>query len=379
MFVYIKCRCGRSLRAQRSPEPSTITCWSCGRPVKVPAFRETGGPRPISRLRQLFALGYGETFAAAALMALATVPILMVPRFGMIAALTILTVWTTFYLRRIERSGTQPTPNAEPEPATIIPWPTRIAAFTGRFVLALIFTIGFTIPFALADETAQREPTTPLLRSYVVPIGAFVLWLLLPFLAFLIVARRGNERLGVWSALGSAWKRKGILLTTLFLFPFVFIALEAVLVGIFYATELLVVFVYDLFPVPEPLAITELGSVVKMPEEQRGVVLKMNMALETYLQGLKEGATLLASIPMSLFRGLEPRLRLALILGSPTNEAYLITRIGISYAGLAFSFFILAIQARLLGRIAWPIDQQEKLKQKLEGETVPTTEPSPVA
>ena len=106
MFVYLKCRCGRSLRARRSPTAGFVQCWDCGAEVKVRPYRPPR--RATARVGDLMATEEADRFAAIALLAIAIAAVLPLPIVGPPLALGLLTAGAVYYVRRLD-------PDEDPE------------------------------------------------------------------------------------------------------------------------------------------------------------------------------------------------------------------------------------------------------------------------
>lgn len=365
MFAYVKCTCGRTLRAQRSPERVTIQCWECGAEVVVRPYREVG-ENPIVRVRRVLDTGRLEAFAALVLLALGTVAALLLPRIGLPAGLAVMAGAAILYLGRIEEPGREAEAAAGGPPPPPKPL-ARLGLEVGRGLLALGFAAGMALPFWLADGSHEVESTRPHLPGWGTLILALAIWLILPVVIYCLTARDGEGRLGARRALATLPRQRWRTLAALLAFPLAVALLEGAIVGAHAAVgRHLEYLAADLLPLPE-------GTVVRY-----GAIMKNRVELyespggaALYLGGLRRGATLVGAIPMSLPRGLEAKVSPRLFSIS-SREYYLLARLGLSTGILFVLYATLAWQSRTLGSISEPADEPVG-----QGETVEEPAPEP--
>ncbi|RUL81612.1 hypothetical protein [Tautonia sociabilis] len=371
MFAYVKCKkCGRTLRAQRSPNRTTIRCWDCRSEVVVPRFRSPDGPKPVARLRGAMNSARGESIAAIILLALAATAAIAVPRAGGVLALGLLISTALGYIRRIEEPGRALESEEEAEASGRADW--RPGRLLGRLILASVFVVGLVAVPWLADGSRQLEYVAPVLPPPTLPVVGLLLWLILPFVVFLLTARDEHGPIGPRRALAAAFRRRWRTLGAL-LAPLVAIAVvEAALLGGLLLLGDLPVFVLDLFPVGEgdrvETGIYVLDNSVEFDRTEG--------ALKVYVEGLGRGATLLGSVPTSFRRGLQPRL-IVPAYGELKSEGYVIARLLVAMLGFLTAFAALAIQSTWLGRIglAAPRPEEEQPEDEAEAEAEGDREP----
>ncbi|MEW4569453.1 hypothetical protein AB1L88_16430 [Tautonia sp. JC769] len=341
MFTFVKCPCGRTLRAQRSPERTTVQCWDCKAEVKVPRYRSPDGPRPIARLRGAMKEAWAETAAGVILLALAVVAMMAIPVVGGWLGLALL-VWAAIvYLRRIEEVGRLEQEAVGPD-APPSSWRGGLA----KVMLALLLVAAFITPLWSFDGSRQTEYTPPIVPAPWPLVVLLGMALLLPILAFALVVRDAEGRLGIDQAMTTAWKRRGTMIGALLLPLVVFVVVESALIGALYASEGLRTVLLDLFPLPEGHEIERR----RVLQGQRVADFSPTETISVYNAGLLRGASLLSSVPLSFLRGPEPRIIL-IAYGPLRSEGYLLARLGITALALIALFGSLAAQAHLFGSI----------------------------
>ncbi|WP_152049389.1 hypothetical protein [Tautonia marina] len=369
MFVFVKCPCGRTLRAQRSSERTTVRCWDCKTEVKVPRFRSPDGPQPIARLRGALKEAWAETAAGVILLALAVVAMMAIPVVGGWLGLALL-VWAAIvYLRRIEEVGRleQETYSAEARPSS---WRGGLAKLT----LAVLLVGAFVTPIWLFDGSRQMEYSPPIFPTPWPLVILLSFALLLPLTAFALVVRDAEGRLGIEQALSTAWKRRGAMIGALLLPFVVFVVVESALVGALYASEGLTTVLLDLFPLSEGHEIKR-GRVV---QDQQVADYKPTDTIRVYHAGLLRGASVLSSVPLSFLRGPEPRI-VIIAYGPLRSEGYLLARLGITALALIALFGSLAAQAHWFGTIGLSSSRfdSDDEDEEDEGSTVSTRSARP--
>ncbi|WP_169980149.1 hypothetical protein [Tautonia rosea] len=361
MFAFVKCPCGRTLRAQRSPERTTVQCWDCKTEVKVPRYRSPDGPKPISRLRSAMKEEWAETAAGVILLALAVVVMMAIPVVGGWLGLALL-VWAAMvYLRRIEEVGRleQAAFGVDSPPSS---WRGGLAKLT----LAVLLVVAFVTPIWLFDGSRQTQYAPPIIPAPWPLVVLLVLAILLPVVAFALVVRDAEGRLGIEQALSTALKRPGAMIGALLLPLLVFVVAEASLVAALYGSEGLTTVLLDLFPLSEGHEV-ERGLVV---QDERVADYEPTEAIRVYNAGLLRGATLLGSVPLSFLRGPEPRIIL-IAYGPLRSEGYLLARLGITAMAMIALFGSLAAQAYLFGTIGLSSTRSESEEEQEDESVVP--------
>lgn len=369
MFTYVSCRCGRTLRAQRSSERATIRCWDCGEEVRVRPFRGIS-ENPIVRVRRALDLSQFEALAGIVLLALATVPALLIPQTRGLVGLALIAGTTLIYLRRIEAPGRE-AEAALGGPERTRSWKRRLGAAVLRGLLALGVAAGMILPFWLADGSHQMvESDPPLPAPWMLPT-ALAIWVVVPLLAYLAVARDGYGRLGVRGGLAALVRRPWLSIAALLLFPVSVVVMEALIVGGLSANNrYLKCFVADVFPLP-PGTYVHYDSIMVTPVK----MYVPSSAIGSYLDGLSRGATMVGSIPLSLARGLEAKI-LPRAYGVGSREFYLLARLGLAGTIMVVLYCVMTLQSRLLGTISEAAPEPSE-QEPAEAE-VPESEPAAV-
>ncbi|QDV38651.1 hypothetical protein [Tautonia plasticadhaerens] len=354
MFAFVKCKCGRMLRARRSPTRTTITCWDCRSEVVVPRFKSAEGPSSVDRLRGAMSAPWAETAAAVILLALATTALIAAPVVGVWLAMGMLVTAAFTYVRRIEHAGRSMEPADAPKPATAAG--ERFGRAAGRLLLATGLVGGLVLVPWLADGSQQVEPARPILPPPTLLVLGIVLLVALPAAVYLTTARDGDGTLGPRRAMAAARKRKGASTLAILLPLLAISAMEATLFGVLVATKNIGVFTYDLFPIPPGDRIDHTVYV----SDGDVAFSRQEYARRVYAHGLRRGATLVGSVPISFNRGLAPRV-IVPAYGTLGSEAYLLARLGITLAVVLTLLTALMFQADLFGRIslAAPDDDED--------------------
>jgi hypothetical protein len=367
MFAYVKCKCGRMLRARRSPTRTTITCWDCRSEVVVPRFKSMDGPSSVDRLRGAMVSPRAETAAAVILLALATTATIAIPVIGVWLALAVLIRAAFTYMARIEEFGRAMEPEDAPEP--VLTAGARFSRSLGRLLLATALVGGLVLVPWLVDGSRQVEPVRPLLPPPGLLVVGVMLLMAMPLVVFLGTGRDGSGRLGPVRALAALRRRKWASLLAVLIPVLAISAMEAGLVGVLLATKNIGIFVLDTFPIPPgdriDYTVYVHGDEVDFPREQQ--------ALSMYSHGLRRGATLVGSVPISFSRGISPRI-IVPAYGQISSEGYLLARLGITLVVILGLLTALMFQADLFGRIglAAPSEDEED-----GGEDAGESEPRP--
>ena len=354
MFVYVKCRCGRTLRGRRLPERTTIQCWECGNEVVVPRFRPRGsGPSPLATLRSAGTIRAVETVAATILLALATTAVLPIPRAGGWIALGIFAASGLLYIGRIAEAGP---PLETIEPGAIEGNGGDIEARGGlgavlreaaRLALAASFAFAVAGTFRLADGSGQlqHEPASIMDRALI--LGGFALWLVLPLAVLALVARDESGRLGVSGTIAAVSRKPWATLSALLAPLLMVLAMEGVLLAILIPTGAFGLAVVEALPLPPGYSAE---NSLLMYNSEFLFPSRIDYG-EYYRHGLGRGANLIGSIPSSMANGLTPRL-LVPPYGDLSTETFLAIRLLICLMALGALYGVFAWQSARLGQIA---------------------------
>jgi len=359
MFVFIRCQtCGRTLRAARSPEKTTIRCWDCGADVTVPRFRSSI-PVKVESPSEVETPPVVESLAAALMIALVTTSALIIPRFGWVLGLAVLSFGGVLYIRRIEEEEEEEEEeNAfqKTDEAERIPLSQRVKRWSLRVVVGAVLAVGLCLPFLLGDGSRQESYVKSPLEGPIHYGIATALWFALPLLVVILFAKdRSNSRLGLGGVGTLLRLRPWSLLAALLMFPLTLAVLEgSLLLGLSLA-EWLSLFVYDLFPLSEGMRLV--GHTLMIRDEF--YVAEPSDAFAFYLDGLQRGATLTGGIPQSIRRGLSPRIT-PVAFTDLSREGYLLCRIVLTLAILAVSLSVLALQSEWLTRLARSVPSRDE-------------------
>ena len=354
MFVYIKCRCGRTLRGRRLPERTTVHCWECGNEVVVPRFRARGsGPNPLARLRGAGTIRAVETVAATILLALATTAVLPIPRAGGWIALGIIAVSGLLYLGRIadaappvEAIGSDDGVDGGvgPEARGGLNAVLREAA---RLALAAAFAFAVAGTFRLADGSGQVEHDPASIIDRALILGGFALWLVLPLAALALVARDESGRLGVSGTIAAVSRKPWATLIALLAPILLVVVLEGALLAVLIPTGAFGLAVVEAEPLPPGYSVV--GGLLMLDTE---FLFPRRIEYGAfYRYGLGRGATLIGSIPSSMANGLTPRV-LVPPYGDHSTETFLAIRLLICLAAFGALYGVFAWQSARLGQIA---------------------------
>ncbi|CAN5829529.1 hypothetical protein BH23PLA1_BH23PLA1_17240 [soil metagenome] len=351
MFIYIKCTCGRSLKAQRSPNEHTISCWDCGAKVKVPRYRESR-PKPVRKESWIRSVEWTDALAAAALLALITLVVIMIPIVGPYLTMALFTVGGMLYTMRIEEVGIAEADESE-EPN--VSRRRRAQRSISRFVIGSLLAVGLSLPFWIVPgvPTGFSRPTVE--RPYLLLSLFPLIWLLLPMLVFVLMARSPAGRLGVRGSLLAVRRQPRMTLLAILLPATTLLALEALLLGVIYLAGWMLVFVLDLFPNHVQGDLNQY-EIVSKPAER--LEFSLSAYLEMYTDAFSSGFTMVSSIPLSLSRGFSAQTQVS-IFSDLTNENYLLIRLGFGLVVLVAILVVLMVQATLLGWVARSVGDLE--------------------
>jgi hypothetical protein len=373
MFIYIKCKCGRTLRADRSEVEAQIRCWDCREMVRVPRHRSSGRGLP-RRLRAALYSTTFETIAGCIVAALVVALVLLLPVVGKYTALALLSVFATLYPARIRQESEGVGVN---EARPLVPGARgRFLAWAAKWGWAVLLAVGCVGPLWWGLEGPLRA-TVPGSRRWIpVALLALALWTVIPFVTYLFEATdEQDRRLGPRRAFEAAARRSRATVAALLAFPLAMIATEVVLVGVLSLPGVFSPWVLDLFRSAHGVDRSELYA--NLPS-RLGPGLS-RAARSVYLEELGRGSTLMAAIPLSLERWtrvhyvMETKVPVASwrrVLLDPT--AYLVMRLAATTFIIAVGMVVLAAQAFWLSVIARsgspaPVAPTEELTRAVPG------------
>jgi hypothetical protein len=351
MFIYIKCKCGRTLRAERSEVEAQIRCWDCQEMVRVPRYRPPGRGLPRRVRLALYSTTF-ETIAGCVVSALVVALALLLPTVGKYVALAFLSVFATVYSVRIRQESLAGISEALP----LVPSRRgRFVAWVSKWGWAVLLALGYVGPLWWGLEGPMPAAVPASRRWLLVALLAGTVWIALPFLTYLREASDERGRLGARRALAAAAKRPFAMAGLLLCFPLAMIATEALLVGVLALTGFFAPWVLDLFRYAHGV---DRSAMYESLPSRLGPALQ-RAAFALYVQELGRGSTLLAAIPLSLGRllrvhytmeGRAPVSSWRYPLLEPT--AYFALRLVVTVMILAIGMVVLAAQAYWLSTIA---------------------------
>jgi hypothetical protein len=365
MFVYVRCRCGRTLRTERAPVDALIRCWECQEMARVPAYRQGVFTWLTERYDRAMYSTRTETFGGCVAAALLVVCALFVPRYFSLLALLALGGFAAIYPQRIARAWLG---EEELQEAPTPRWLHRMAARVGRYAFGLVLAVGFVGPLWFGQAGPDVPGPFPEPAEGMAIWGvALALWIAMPLATYLMTASDEDGRLGPRRAFAAAARRPGALLGALLCFPAAMLGLEVATILGLWVVDWYQLWVFDLFPVIEPYR--RVSSTMLIPRELTGQY--HTVAWHLYFNGISHGSTLIAANPLSLHHGLDSNVSITAfgtsrfnVLPKLEDWTYFFARICLSMIVLTLGMAVLAAQSHWLGRIGCSEPAPERREEK---------------
>ena len=210
MEVYVKCRCGRTLRAQPGEAATTIRCWACHSELTVRPRRHLRLPRRLRRRGPRAAARASispDVPVAIILLAMLVTLALTIPRIGPWIAFGVLAAAATFYVRRLEDASQVEEPDATEDEGGWSRFRRSAIRDLSRIALGVMLTVGMTAPFWMIDGSRDVEYERKPLEGLPFYAAALVTWIALPLAIYLLTTRDAAGRLGPRWALPPLWRK----------------------------------------------------------------------------------------------------------------------------------------------------------------------------
>ncbi len=254
-------------------------------------------------------------------------------------------------------------------------WSIRVLA-TG------LATVGWLLPILLRGLTPTSSESAIPWEGVIFGLIGLVAWIGTPLALFLLVARRGNQMLGLRRAWIIIARSPFRAIWAIVRIPLLLICLETLVVGVLWATSWLPAIVWNRLPEPDGVAIR--FNLVTYDEHSvplRDIVpISHDWALWCYGQGIGRGYPVSLSVPASLPDPDRPRINLASF-SSRINPTMDRVYRALLTASISFVLILgMAGQARVLSQLALlapnPMDRPFVLIPLGENGTATGTDPS---
>jgi hypothetical protein len=382
MTIHVDCPCGRTLRAQPDQAGTLIQCWNCKTELVVPH------PDQSARLARSMFDEATELLRSPALLfilagAILLTAALMVPRAGLLLALTLLAASVSGYgavlgatgrrLSHREAATAPPTAvvvsalDPAPDQDEEIEQPPAWAALA-RGLLGVAAALAFAAPFLIRNRGHALPPEGPTPGVPWLLVLALAGWLLVPLVLATAYAHDRHGPLPPRLVLKSLGRHPLATLAAILAVPLGLIATEALLALFVWEQGQLPLMVADLFPPPR-FEWENDGRHLYFNYDGSSIDTNLSAATSSvvplYPRGLRRGFTLLGTIPPSLSVGLL-EVRAIPWMYEVRPWTYLITRVVLTVLILLAIGILFTLQARWLGLIA-AVDPRRRPVQPIPG------------